>query len=133
MFRSRPPTEKRGIDLGIKNIATIAFPDEYVLYLGNSVNQYKHYFTQVEYDTGDEAGPSETSEWAQQKLTDHEMHFYHTLTTVIIEECIERGVGTLAVSWPEDVRESDWREDREQEVALVGVRPNLSVPGVQRG
>ncbi len=26
----------------------------------------------------------------------------------IITECVERGVGTLAVSWPEDVRESDW-------------------------
>jgi len=28
-----------GIDLGIKNIATIAFPDEYVLYPGNSLKE----------------------------------------------------------------------------------------------
>jgi len=40
-----------GIDLGIKNIATIAFPDEYVLYPGNSLKQDKHYFTRAEYDT----------------------------------------------------------------------------------
>jgi len=35
-------------------------------------------------------------------------YFYHVLTDTIITECVERGVGTLAVSWPEDVRESDW-------------------------
>jgi len=53
--RSNLPTQQatvlRGIDLGIKNIATIAFPDEYVLYPGNSLKQDKHYFTRAEYDT----------------------------------------------------------------------------------
>ena len=34
-----------GIDLGITNIATVAFPDEYILYPGNSLKQDKHYFT----------------------------------------------------------------------------------------
>ena len=46
--------------------------------------------------------------WARRKLADRETHFYHTLTDTIITECVERNVGTLAVSWPEDVRESDW-------------------------
>jgi len=46
--------------------------------------------------------------WARGKLADRETHFYHTLTDTIITECVKRGVGTLAVSWPEDVRESDW-------------------------
>jgi len=100
--------EVAGIDLGIKNIATVAFPDEYVLYPGNSLKEDKHYFTRVEYDTEGENGPSEKSMWARQKLTDRETHFYHVLTDTIITECVDRGVGTLAVSWPEDVRESDW-------------------------
>jgi IS605 OrfB family transposase len=100
--------EVAGIDLGITNIATVAFPDEYVLYPGNSLKEDKHYFTRAEYDTEGENGPSETSMWARRKLADRETHFYHVLTDTIITECVERGVGTLAVSWPEDVRESDW-------------------------
>jgi len=97
-----------GIDLGIKNIATVAFPDEYVLYPGNSLKEDKHYFKRAEYDTEGENGPSEKSMWARRKLADRETHFYHVLTDTIITECVERGVGTLAVSWPEEVRESDW-------------------------
>ncbi len=50
-----------GIVLGITNIATVAFPDEYVLYPGNSLKQDKHYYTQAEYDTEGENGPSEKS------------------------------------------------------------------------
>ena len=46
--------------------------------------------------------------WARQKLAERETHFYHALTDAIITECVERGVGTLAVSWPGNVRESDW-------------------------
>jgi IS605 OrfB family transposase len=97
-----------GVDLGISNIATVAFPDEYVLYPGNVVKQDKHYFTHQEYETSGENGPSEKAAWARRKLSRRETHFYHTLTDAIITECVDRGVGTLAVSWPEHVRESDW-------------------------
>ena len=76
--------------------------------LRNSLKQDKHYFTRAEYDTEGKNGPSETSMWARRKPSERETHFYHTLTDAIITECVERGVGTLAVSWPEDVRESDW-------------------------
>ena len=31
---------------------------------------------------------------------------YHVLTDIIITECVERGVGTLAVSWSENVCDS---------------------------
>jgi len=31
-----------GIDLGITNIATVAFPDKYVLYPGNPLKEDKH-------------------------------------------------------------------------------------------
>ncbi|ELY43814.1 putative IS1341-type transposase (TCE32) [Natronorubrum sulfidifaciens JCM 14089] len=53
-------------------------------------------------------GVDESKALARKKLADRETHFYHVLTDTIITECVERGVGTLAVSWPEDVRESDW-------------------------
>jgi transposase len=99
-----------GIDLGIRNIATVVFPDKYVLYPGNSLKQDKHYFNRTEYDTEGKNGPSEKSMWARQKLAERETHFYYVLTNTVITECVERGGGRLAVSWPEDVRESDWGE-----------------------
>jgi IS605 OrfB family transposase len=97
-----------GIDLGLSNLATVAFPEEYVLFPGNTIKADRHYFTRAEYDTAGETGPSEKARWARDRLADRETHFYHVLTTAIIRECVDRGVGTLAVSWPEDVRESDW-------------------------
>jgi transposase, IS605 OrfB family, central region len=100
--------EVAGIDLGITNIATVAFPDEYILYPGNSIKQDKHYFAREEYATEGDDGLSEKAEWARRKLTERETHFYHTLTSAIIEECVERGVDKLAVGWPEYVRDADW-------------------------
>ena len=97
-----------GVDLGISNIAAVAFPDEHVLYPGNTVKQDKHYFTQAEYESDGENGPSELGEWARRKRSRRETHFYHVLTDAIIEECVSRGVGTVAVSWPENVRDEDW-------------------------
>ena len=88
-----------GIDLGITNTVTVAFPDEYVLYPGNTLKEDKHYFTRAEYETEGENGPSEKSMWARRKLAERETHFYHTLTDAIITECVEREVGMLAVSW----------------------------------
>jgi len=96
-----------GVDLGVSNIATVAFPDEYVLYPGNTIKQDNHYFQQREYDTEGKNGPSQQAQRLRQKRRRRETHFYHTLTKTIIEECVERGVGILVVGWPEDVRSED--------------------------
>lgn len=55
-----------------------------------------------------ENGSPEKSMWAHRKLADRETHFYYDITDTIITECVKRGVGTLMVSWSEDMRESDW-------------------------
>jgi IS605 OrfB family transposase len=125
-----------GVDLGITNIATVAFPDEYVLYTGNSLKEDKHYFKLKEYDTEGENGPSDRSKWARRKLTERETHFYHTLSTAIIDECVARGVGTLAVSWPEDVRESDWGKTGNKKLhtwAFDRICQYLAYKGAERG
>ena len=96
-----------GVDLGVKNIAAVAYPDEYVLYPGNTIKQDNHYFQQQEYNTEGENGPSRQAQRLRRKRTRRETHFYHTLTKTIIEECVDRGVGTLVVGWPEDVRSED--------------------------
>ncbi|MFB1066547.1 RNA-guided endonuclease InsQ/TnpB family protein [Natrinema sp. H-ect4] len=128
--------EVAGIDLGIKNIATVAFPDEYILYPGNAVKQDKHYFTRAEYDTGGENGPSEKSEWARRKLGNRETHFYHVLAETIIRECVKQNVGTLAVSWPEKVRESDWGKTGNKKLhtwAFDRIYQYLDYKGEERG
>ncbi|WP_435349257.1 RNA-guided endonuclease InsQ/TnpB family protein [Haloarchaeobius sp. HRN-SO-5] len=125
-----------GIDLGITNIATVAFPDEYVLYPGNTVKQDKHYFTRADYETEGKSGPSERSKWARRKLAERETHFYHALTDAIITECVERGVGTLAVSWPEDVRASDWGKTGNKKLhtwAFDRISQYLDYKGKERG
>ena len=96
-----------GVDLGVSNIAAVAFPDEYVLYPGNTIKQDNHYFQQQEYATGGENGPSQEAQRLRQKRTRRETHFYHALTKTIIEECVDRSVGTLVVGWPEDIRSDD--------------------------
>jgi len=128
--------EVAGIDLGITNIATVAFPDEYVLYPGNSIKQDKHYFKRSEYDTEGKNGPSNKSTWARRKLADRETHFFHVLSDTIITECVERGVGTLAVSWPEDVRDSDWGKTGNKKLhtwAFDRIYQYLEYKGEERG
>jgi hypothetical protein len=78
-----------------------------------------------------ENGPSEKSMWARRKFSECETHFYHILLDAIITECIERGVGTLAVS-SRAAAGVGLGENWKQEVAYVGVRPSQPVPRVQR-
>lgn len=107
-----------------------------MLYPGNTLKEDKHYFTRAEYDTEGEDGPSERAERARQMLTERETHFYHTLTTAIIRECVQRGVGTLAVSWPEDVREADWGKTGNKKLhtwAFDRIYQYLAYKGEERG
>lgn len=96
-----------GVDLGVSNIAAVAFPDEYVLYSGNTIKQDNHYFQHQEYNTEGENGPSQQAQRLRRTRKRRETHFYHTLTKTIIQECVDRGVGTLVVGWPEDVQSDD--------------------------
>lgn len=96
-----------GVDLGVSNIAAVAYPGEYVLYPGNVIKEDNHYFQQKEYDTEGKNGPSKQAQRLRQMRIRRETHFYHTLSKTIIEECVERGVGTLVVGWPEAIRSED--------------------------
>jgi len=89
-----------GVDPGVSNIAAVAFPDEYVLYLGNTIKQDNHYFQQREYDTEGENDPSQQAQRLRQKRARRDTHFYHTLTKTVIEECVERGVRHSSLAGP---------------------------------
>jgi len=108
-----PGDDVAGIDLGIKNYVAIAYEDgDTGLYPGNRLKQDKHYFTREEYQTEGEDRPSEKASRARQKLSRRKDHFLHTLSRHIIERCVEKGVGTIAVGELSDIREDEDEESR---------------------
>ncbi|XGI84756.1 RNA-guided endonuclease InsQ/TnpB family protein (plasmid) [Halorutilales archaeon Cl-col2-1] len=108
-----PGDDVAGIDLGMKNYVAIAYEDgDPELYPGNRLKQDKHYFTQEEYQTEGEDGPSEKALRARRKLSRRKDHFLHTLSRHIVERCVEKDVGTIAVGDLSDIREDEDGESR---------------------
>ena len=103
-----PGEKTAGVDLGICNPATVAFPNDALLYPGNTLREDKHYFQREEYQTEGNRGPSQTAQWARKKLSRRKEHFLHALSKDIIERCIDHNVGTLVVGDPSGVDEDNW-------------------------
>ncbi len=98
-----------GVDLGICNTAAVSVGDETVLYPGNALKEDAHYFREIEYHTEGENGPSQTAEWARTKKSRRQTHVLHAVSKDIVEQCAERGVGTIAVGHPKNIRaDEDW-------------------------
>jgi len=103
-----PGKKIAGVDLGICNPAAVAFPDDAVLYPGNTLREDKHYFQRAEYQTEGPHGPSQKAQWAREKLSRRKDHFLHALSKDIVERCVNHNVGTLVVGDPSGVEEDDW-------------------------
>jgi len=102
-----------GIDLGISNYLAIDYENgDSELYPGNTLKEDKHYFTQDEYQTEGENGPSDRALKARRKLSRRKDHFLHTLSKHIVERCVAEGVGEIAVGDLSDIREDDSGEAR---------------------
>ncbi|MFC7078277.1 RNA-guided endonuclease InsQ/TnpB family protein [Haloarcula halophila] len=98
-----------GVDLGICNTAAVSVGDETLLYPGNALKEDAHYFRQEEYNTEGENGPSTHAEWARQKKSRRQTHYLHALSKDIVAECADRGVETIAVGHPKNIRvDEDW-------------------------
>jgi len=96
-----------GVDLGICNTAAVSVGDETLLYPGNALKEDAHYFRQEEYDTEGEDGPSDHAAWARQKKSRRQTHFLHAISKDIVEQCADKGVGTIAVGHPTDIRDDE--------------------------
>jgi putative transposase len=104
-----PGEKTAGIDLGICNTAAVSVGNETLLYPGNTLKEDAHYFRQQEYETEGENGPSNHAEWARQKKSRRQEHFLHALSNDIVEQCADRGVSTIAVGHPKNIRDgTDW-------------------------
>jgi putative transposase len=80
------------------------------LYPGNQLKQDKHYFTRQEYDTEGENSPSNKAEWAKNKLSKRKDHFSHSLAKEIVEECVDKNVGEIAIGNLKGIREDETGE-----------------------
>jgi putative transposase len=79
------------------------------LYPGNDLKEDAHYFRHEEYATGGESGPSQEAQQLRQKNSRRQDHFLYTLSKDIVEQCVTRSVGTIAVGHPKQIRDdSDW-------------------------
>jgi putative transposase len=103
-----PGDKVAGVDLGICVSAAVAYPNEAVLYPGNTLKEDKHYFQREEYETEGPNGPSNRAEWARETLSRRTTDFRHKLSHKIAEQCVERDVGTIVIGDPSGVEEDDW-------------------------
>ena len=94
-----------GVDLGICNFAAVSFGGESVLYPGGALKEDEYYLTKKRAETDDSA--SREAKRLDQKRTARRTHFLHALSKTIVEECVERDVGTLVVGNLGGIREDD--------------------------
>ena len=68
-----------------------------------------NYFRQQEYDTEGEDGPSREAERLRRRKARRQDHFLHVILRDIVEECVDRDVGQIAVGHSKHIRDdSEW-------------------------
>jgi len=76
-----------------------------VLYPGGALKEDEYYFTKKKAKCDDSSSREATR--LDRKRTSRRTHFLHTLSKAIVEECVERSVGTLVVGNLGGIREDD--------------------------
>jgi len=118
-----PGDETAGIDLGISNIAAVAYSTEEAdLYPGNRLKQDGYYFPK-EIAKCDESGGDRATR-LHHKWSERRTHFFHSLAKHIVERCVEKGVGRINVGDLEGVR-----KDESDESKNWGKHGNLDLHG----
>ena len=90
-----PGDRTAGVDLGICNVAALSFGDESLLYPGGALKEDEYYLAKERAKCDDSF--SREAQRLDRKRTDRRTHFFHTLSKEIVEQCAERGVGTVFV------------------------------------
>jgi len=99
-----PPGDKTaGVDLGICNFAAVSFGGDSVLYPGGALKEDEYHFAKKKAECDDSS--SREAARLDRKRTDRRTHFLHALSKDIVAECVERGVGTVAVGDLGGIRE----------------------------
>ena len=101
-----PGSETAGIDLGISNFAAVAYStDDAELYPGNRLKQDGYYFPKEIAHCDDSGGNRATR--LHRTWTERRTHFFHSLATHIVEQCVEHSVGRINIGNLSGIREDD--------------------------
>ncbi|ESS12086.1 MAG: transposase, IS605 OrfB family, central region [uncultured archaeon A07HR60] len=110
-----------GVDRGITNFAALAYEDGHSeLYPLNCLKQDDYYFSKRIAECDETT--SEQSTRLKHKKSTRRTHYFHALSSHIVEHCAESGVGTIVVG---DL--SGIREDDDGEVTNWGKHGNLDL------
>lgn len=83
----------------------MSFGDESLLYSGGAFKEDEYYFAKKRAECDDSV--SREARRLDSKRADRRTHFFHALSKDIIDECQQRGVGTVVVGDLGGVREDD--------------------------
>ena len=100
-----PGDEVAGIDLGISNFAAVSFGDEGVLYPGGALKEDEYWFHKRRAECDDSS--SNEAHRLDRKRAGRRTHFLHTLSKDIVQQCVERGVGTIVVGDLSGIRDEE--------------------------
>ncbi|QLG49461.1 RNA-guided endonuclease InsQ/TnpB family protein [Natrinema halophilum] len=101
-----PGDETAGIDLGISNFAAVSYSTgDHELYPGNALKTDERYFAKEIAKCN--SSRSNNALRLRKKRSKRRSHYLHAVTKHIVAECVERGVGTIAVGNLEGIREDD--------------------------
>jgi putative transposase len=118
-----PGGETAGIDLGICNVAAVAYSTEQAdLYPGNRLKQDGYYFPK-EIAKCDDSG-SERATQLHHTWSERRTHFSHSLANHIVEQCVEQGVGRITIGELNGIR-----DDENGEAKNWGTHGNLDLHG----
>jgi putative transposase len=117
-----PGDETAGVDLGISNFAAVSYSTgDHELYPGNALKTDERYFAKEIAKCN--SSRSNKALRLRRKRSERRSHYLHAVTKHIVAECVERGVGTIAVGNLEGIREDgetgevcDWGDRGNQEL-----------------
>jgi putative transposase len=101
-----PGDETAGIDLSMKNFAAVSYSTaDHELYPGNVLKTNERYFAkEIAKCT---SSRSNIALRLRRKRSERRFHYLHAVTKHIVTDCVEQGVGTIAVGNLKGIREED--------------------------
>jgi putative transposase len=127
-----PPGEATaGVDLGIVNVAVVSYSTGATeLYPGHALREDEYYLQKELAKCTDSTSRRATR--LQETRSGRRAHYLHTITTDIVDTCVDRGVGTLFVGDLHGIRDED-DPDTDQRVAVDWESQGKHVPSSGQG
>jgi putative transposase len=121
-----PGEETAGVDLGIVNVAAVSYSTgDTELYPGHALREDEYYLQKELAKCTDSTSRRATR--LQETRSGRRAHYLHTITTDIIDTCVDRGVGELFVGDLHGIRDEDDPETDQRVAVDWGPQGNLDL------